>query len=128
MRMPMVTMHSVVMKRIQSVLSFCAMSVLFLQTIHNFLEDFSAMLVTFELVEARARRRQQHRVPRRPVGERVLDRGAEGPALDQRRRTRQCLADLARGGTDQQRRTRFRRQRFAQRAIIETLVLSAQDD
>src|SRR4051794_16650071 len=97
----MVTMHNVVMKRIQSVLSFCAMSALFLQMIHDFLEDFAAMLVTLELVEARAGGRQQHRVARRSVRERVLHGSVQRPALDQWCRTRERLADFARRRTNQ---------------------------
>src|SRR5579883_2616798 len=56
-----------VANRIQSVFRRCDMLFLGLQAVDDLLENFPAMLVTAELVEARARRREQHRVARRAV-------------------------------------------------------------
>src|ERR1035438_9884796 len=56
------TMASTVKKRIQSVFSLCAISILRLQLVHNLFEELATVLVALELVEAGAGRRQQYRV------------------------------------------------------------------
>jgi len=78
MTRPKETIASTVENRIQSVLSFCAMSLFRLQLVDDFFEDFAAVLVTTKLVEARARRREQDGVaglrPGRGMSNRALDR------------------------------------------------------
>lgn len=63
----------VVPKRVQSVLSLCAILVSGFQFLHEALEDLAAMLVALELVKAGAGRRQQDRIAGLRVGVREAD-------------------------------------------------------
>ena len=68
------TMHMTVMKRIQSVLSLCAILIPTLQLIYQLFENLASVLVTSELVETRAGGRQQDGIAGVAVRERVHDR------------------------------------------------------
>src|SRR5437763_17156376 len=107
MSTPAVTMHSVVTKRIQSVLSLWAISGS-LQLIHNLFENFAALLVALELIEAGAGGREQDSVARAAVFECVADGGVKGLGRNQRHRAFQRVRDLGGGGADQKRGVRFR--------------------
>src|SRR5260370_4791229 len=89
------TMPSTVKKRIQSVLSRCAISIFGLQAVHNLLEDFSAMLVALELIEAGAGRCQQHRVAGRGIREGMPHSGIERLRIDELDGSRDLFGDLA---------------------------------
>src|SRR5579872_565620 len=120
--------NSTVPNRIQSVLSLWPISTFLRQCVHQLLENFAAVLVVLELVEAGARRGEQNGIARVAVLEPVCDGRIERLHVHQRRRTLQRAADLARRGADQKGGMRLGGQRLAQQRIIQTLVLPAQDD
>src|ERR1039457_5359937 len=97
MTTPKAAMPMVVPKRVQSVLSLCAMLVSGLQLSYEAFEYLAAMLVAFELVEAGAGRGQQDCVAglRVPISEAhgVLQRAG----MLQRNRAAQLFANLGGG-------------------------------
>src|SRR5579883_762802 len=98
-----------VANRIQSAFRRCDMLFLGLQAVDDLLENFPAMLVTAELVEARARRRERS-------------------GLDQRHGAVERCGDLGRCRADQQHAARLGGQRFAKQSVVQPLVLTAEDD
>src|SRR5215510_7742544 len=126
MSTPAVTMQRVVTKRIQSVLSFWAMS-LFRQLIDDLFKNLAAMFVATELIETRAGWSQQDRVAGTAMLESVGDRRIQRPDIHQGYGPFQRRFDLAGCRPDQQCGMRLLSQRVAQRRVIQTLVLPAKD-
>src|SRR6266545_69060 len=102
MRIPETTMTSTVTNRIQSVLSCCAISSPRGELVDDALERFSAVFEALELVEAGARGRQQNGVSRRCVRVGVRHGGIERARVHKWNRALNLLADLSRGGADQE--------------------------
>src|ERR1700691_5116146 len=92
MTTPKAAMPMVVPKRVQSVLSFCAMLVFGLQLLYQAFENLAAMRIACELVEAGAGRRQQHRIAGLRLRKREAHRVLQGIGLLQR----DCAAKLVR--------------------------------
>src|SRR5262252_6324724 len=86
------------------------------------------MLVTFELIEAGAGRREQDRVTGGCAIVRVGDGRVQRAAFDQRGRAVQGGRNFNGGRTDQENALRFGRERLAEGGVIETLVFASQDD
>ena len=85
MTAPKSTIRTTAVKRIQSVLSLCA-----IQLPHQILEDSPAVLITFEL-ETRTSRRQQDRIARLCFGPRGRHSFLERAGTDDSRRAfRRC--------------------------------------
>src|ERR1700691_2450805 len=101
MTTPNAAMPMVVPKRVQSVLSFCAILVCKLQLLDEAFENLAAMLVAGELVEAGAGRGQQHRI----AGLRVCISEAHGvlqrAGVLQRDSALKLFRNLGRGRADQ---------------------------
>src|SRR5437763_16210400 len=101
--MPPVTMHRTVMKRIQSVLSLCAILVfrrlrsltVAAQLLHYLLKHFASVLIASELIETRAGGRQQDGIARVAVRERVPDRRFQRFGFDQRDTPLQRVRNLS---------------------------------
>src|SRR5947208_5401414 len=127
MRMPETTMTSKVTNGIQSVFSCCAISIPRGELLDDPLERFSAMFEAGELVEAGARRSQQNRVARSGMTVGVTDSGIQRAGVDQRHGPANLIGDLPGRRADQQPGACLRDQRLAERAVVEALVLAAQD-
>src|SRR6266536_1847836 len=106
-------MPSTVKKRIQSVFSLCAISILWLQLVHNLFEELAAVFVALKLVEAGAGGREQDGVAGDSVREGVGDGGIDSVGSDQGGGTLKLAGDLGRGGANQQDGARFGGERFA---------------
>src|ERR1019366_9800206 len=111
MTTPKAAMPIVVPKRVQSVLSLCAILVCGLQLLYKTFENLAAMLVTCELVEAGAGRRQQDCI----AGLRVSISEAHGvlqrAGMLQRDRAAKLFRNLGGGRANQQDGVRFGGQR-----------------
>src|SRR5947209_2275621 len=114
MSTPNETITSTVAKRIQSVLSLCAISVLRLQLVDEMLENFASVFVTSELVEAGTRRGQQNRIARTRFGICVRYRLVHCFGINQRRRSLELFGNFGGRRANQQRRSRLSRERLAQ--------------
>src|ERR1017187_1667077 len=118
---------STVEKRIQSVLSLCAISIFRLQLVDNLFEELATLLVALELVEAGAGGRQQHRVAGHGMRVGMGDGRFDGPGGNQRDSALKLLGDLRRGSSDEQGGVRLGGQRSAQRSVFQALVLAAKN-
>src|SRR5512133_2800805 len=103
------TMPSTVKKRIQSVLSLCAISMLLLQLVHNLFEEPATVFVALKLVETGARGREQNGIAGSGVSESVSDRGFDVAGVYQAKGTLELPCDFGRGGANQQGRVRLGR-------------------
>src|SRR5215472_14464472 len=81
---PNSTMSTTVVKRIQSVLSFCAILLYF---VHQIFENSPAVFVALKLIETRARRGQQHRIAGLRGRPSLRYRALQRTRVNQRRRT-----------------------------------------
>src|ERR1035438_4045816 len=118
MSTPENTMATTVEKRIQSVLSLCAISIFRLQLVDDLFEEPAAVLVALELVEAGAGGRQQQGVAGHGMRVGMGDGRFDGPGGDQRDRALKLPGDLGRGGSDEQRGVGFGGERSAQRRVF----------
>src|SRR5664280_402394 len=88
------TIARTVEKRIQSVLSLCAISIFRLQLVDNLFEELATVLVVLELVEAGAGGRQQHGVAGHGMRVGMGEGRFDGPGGDQRNSALKLLRDL----------------------------------
>src|SRR5450755_61009 len=131
MTAPKATMPMVVPNRVQSVLSFCAILMswlqLWLQLCDEAFENLAAMFVAVELIETGAGRGQQDGIAR--AGARISEahRVLKRAGVLKRDRALQLFANLLGGRANQQGGVRFGGKGRAKHGIVQAFVLAAQD-